>query len=259
MSNIHPTAIIEDGAEVHESTVIGPYSIVDSGAVIGAHCVIDSNVRIYSFTRLGDHNRVCHGVTLGSEPQDLGYTREKAKPLVIGHHNHFKEGVNISHGIKEDHGTVIGDHNYLMAYSHVGHDCVVGDHNIFANTATLAGHVTVEHHVFLSGQTATHQFSRIGAYSMIAGVTGVSQDVPPFVIADGHRAEIVGLNVVGLRRNGFSQEQRSAIKRAYRIYFKEGLKPKEALEQLKAGEPSDVISQIVRFIEGSKRGLINHR
>ncbi len=256
---IHPTAIIEDGAVVHASAVIGPYSIVESGAVIGAHCIIDSNVRIYGLTRLGDHNRVCHGATLGSEPQDLGYTRERARPLTIGDHNHFKEGVNISHGIKEDQGTVIGNQNYLMTYSHVGHDCVVGDHNIFANTATLAGHVTVEHHVFLSGQTATHQFCRIGAYSMIAGVTGVPRDVPPFVIADGHRAEIVGLNVVGLRRNGFSQEQRSAIKRAYRLIYKSGLTPKEALEQLRAEESSDEIARIIRFIEGSKRGLIDHR
>lgn len=259
MPNIHPTAIIEDGAEVHASAVIGPYSIIEKGAVVGADCVIDSNVRIYGFTRLGKKNRVCHGATLGSEPQDLGYTPDKGKPLVIGDHNHFKEGVNISHGIKEDHGTVIGDHNYLMAYSHVGHDCVVGDHNIFANTATLAGHVTVEHHVFLSGQTATHQFCRIGAYCMIAGVTGVPQDVPPFVIADGHRAEIVGLNLVGLRRNGFSQEQRSAIKRTYRLYYKSGLKPKEALERLKQEEGSEEVAQIVRFIEGSRRGLIGHR
>lgn len=259
MSNIHPTAIVEAGAEVHESAVIGPYSIVDAGAVIGEGCVIETNVRIFGMTRLGGFNRVCHGATLGAEPQDLSYAPERAKPLVIGSHNHFKEGVNISHGIKEDHGTVIGNHNYFMTYSHVGHDCIVGDHNIFANTATLAGHVEVEHHVFLSGHTATHQFCRIGAYAMVAGVSGVPQDVPPFVLADGHRAEIVGLNIVGLRRNGFSQEQRNAIKRAYRLIYKSGLKLVEVLEHLKTEEPSDPVAHIVRFIERSKRGLIDHR
>ena len=259
MPKIHPTAIVEDGAQVHESAIVGPYSIIDSGAVIGEGCVIESHVRIFGMARLGRGNRVCHGATLGAEPQDLSYSPERAKPLVIGDHNHFKEGVNISHGIKEDHGTVIGDHNYLMTYSHVGHDCVVGDHNIFANTATLAGHVQVEHHVFLSGHTATHQFCRIGAYSMVAGVSGVPQDIPPYVLADGHRAEIVGLNIVGLRRSGFTQEQRSAIKRAYRLIYKSGLKLAAALERLKSEEPSEAVDHIVRFIEGSKRGLIDHR
>ena len=259
MPHIHPTAIVEDGADVHESAVVGPYSIIDSGAVVGEGCVIETNARIFGMTRLGRFNRVCHGATLGAEPQDLSYAPERAKPLVIGDHNHFKEGVNISHGIKEDHGTVIGNHNYFMTYSHVGHDCIVGDHNIFANTATLAGHVEVEHHVFLSGHTATHQFCRIGAYAMIAGVSGVPQDVPPFVLADGHRAEIVGLNIVGLRRNGFSQEQRSAIKRAYRILYKSGLKQAEAVERLKTEETAEAVVHIVRFIESSKRGLIDHR
>ena len=259
MPNIHPTAIVDEGAEVHESAVVGPYSIIDAGAVVGEGCVIETNVRIFGMARLGRFNRVCHGATLGAEPQDLTYAPERAKPLVIGDHNHFKEGVNISHGIKEDHGTVIGHHNYFMTYSHVGHDCIVGDHNIFANTATLAGHVEVEHHVFLSGHTATHQFCRIGAYAMIAGVSGVPQDVPPFVLADGHRAEIVGLNIVGLRRNGFSQEQRSAIKRAYRILYKSGLKQAEAVERLKTEETAEAVVHIVRFIESSKRGLIDHR
>ena len=256
---IHTTAIVEPGASVHASVTVGPYSIVESGAAVGEGCVIDSNVRIYGFTHLGRFNRVCHGATLGSEPQDLGYIREKARPLVIGDHNHFKEGVNISHGIKEEHGTVIGDHNYLMAFSHVGHDCVVGDHNIFANTATLGGHVTVEHHVFLSGHTATHQFCRIGAFAMIAGVSGVPQDGPPYVIADGHRASIVGLNVVGLWRNGFSQAQRSAIKRAYRILYKSGLGQAEALARLESEQPSEEVLEIVRFVRASRRGVIGHR
>jgi UDP-N-acetylglucosamine acyltransferase len=254
---IHNTAIIEKGAQVHESVQVGPYSIVESGAIVGPDCVIDSCVRIYGATRMGRNNRVCHGATIGAEPQDLSYTPETSKPLTIGNFNHFKEGVNVSRGIKTEHGTRIGDHNYLMAYAHIGHDCTVGDHNIFANTATLAGHVDVENRVFLSGQTAVHQFCRIGTLSMIAGVSGVPQDVPPFVIADGHRAKIVGLNVVGLRRNDFTQEQRSTIKDVYRIIFRSKLRLAEALAKAEREHPSKETRQIVCFIESSHRGVIS--
>lgn len=259
MGNIHPTAIVEAGASVHESVSIGPYSIIEAGARIGEGCIIESQVRIYTATRLGRYNRVCHGATLGSEPQDLSYTPDKSRPLTVGDHNHFKEGVNISRGVKSEQGTVIGHHNYLMAYAHAGHDTVVGDYNIFANTATLAGHVEVEHHVFLSGHTATHQFCRIGAYALVAGVTGVPRDVPPYVIADGHRAEVVGLNLVGLRRQGFTQMQRNAIKRAYRVIYKSDLRLEAALQRLEAEDPGDEVRHIVRFFRASRRGVIPHR
>jgi UDP-N-acetylglucosamine acyltransferase len=255
--SIHPTAIIEDGALVDPTAQVGPYSIIESGAVVGPECIIESCVRIYGATRMGGGNRICHGVTLGAEPQDLSYTPEKSRPLTIGDHNHFKEGVNISRGVKTEEGTRIGSHNYFMSFSHAGHDCVVGDHNILANTATLAGHVEVEHHVFLSGQTAVHQFCRVGAYAMIAGVTGVPQDVPPFVIADGHRARIIGLNTVGLRRGGYSQEARSAIKAVYRLIFRSGLRLAEALVRAERRHPGPETEQIVRFIQSSRRGLIS--
>jgi UDP-N-acetylglucosamine acyltransferase len=255
--SIHPTAIIEEGARVHASVVVGPYSIVESGAVVGPGCVIESCARIYGATCMGSHNRICHGATIGSEPQDLGYRPEQGKPLTIGDHNHFKEGVNVSQGIKTERGTSIGSHNYLMAYSHVGHDCIVGDQNIFANTATLAGHVELEDRVFLSGQTAVHQFCRVGSLSMIAGVTGVPQDVPPFVIADGHRARIIGLNVVGLRRSNYTQKQRSTIKAVYRVIFRSGLPLAEALVKAGQDHPSPETSQIVRFFEASSRGVIS--
>ncbi len=255
--SIHPTAIIEDGAEVHPSVSIGPYSIVESGAVIGEGCRIESCVRIFGHTRMGAHNRVCHGATLGSEPQDLGYTPEKARPLVIGDHNHFKESVNISAGIKSAEGTRIGNHNYWMAFSHAGHDCIVGDHNIFANAATLAGHVEVEDRTFVSGQVAVHQFCRIGSYAMIAGVSGVPQDVPPFALADGHRARIIGLNVVGLRRNGFTQEQRSRIKAVYALVFRSGLRLTETLIRAENELPSEETRQIVQFVQSSRRGVIS--
>jgi UDP-N-acetylglucosamine acyltransferase len=208
---------------------------------------------------MGRHNRVCHGVVLGCEPQDLSFSPERGQPLVIGDHNHFKEGVNISRGIKSEAGTRVGSHNYLMAFAHIGHDCIVGDHNIFANTATLGGHVEVAHHVFLSGHTAVHQFCRVGAHALVAGVSGVPRDVPPFVLADGHRAQVVGLNLVGLRRNGFAPSQRERIKGAYRILYKSGLRPAEALARLEADEPTEEVRQIIEFVRHSRRGLIPHR
>ncbi len=242
---------------VHETASVGPYSIIEAGAVIGEGCLIESCVRIFAPTRLGTFNRVCHGATLGSESQDISFDPARARPLVIGDHNHFKEGVNISCGIKSAEGTRIGSHNYWMAYSHAGHDCVVGDHNIFANTATLAGHVEVQDYCFLSGQVAVHQFCRIGAYAMVAGVTGVPQDVPLFALADGHRARIVGLNVVGLRRGGFSQESRNRIKAVYRLVFRSGLRLVEALVRAETEHPGPETDQLVQFIQSSRRGIIS--
>lgn len=252
---VHPSAIIEAGAEVHPSAEIGPWSLIEAGAVIGADCRIESGVRIYGGTRLGARNRVCHGATLGSEPQDLSFTPARARPLVIGSDNSFREYVNISRGLKSDRGTRIGNRNYFMAYSHAGHDCLVGDDNILANTATLAGHVEMAHHCFVSGQVAVHQFARIGAYTMIGGLTGVTKDLPPFVLANGQRAVIVGLNLVGLKRNGFSSEQRARIKAVYRLIFRSGRRLADGLMEAQQRYPSDDTDAIITFIRASKRGV----
>jgi len=257
MSNIHPTAIVSDQARVDPSASIGPYCIVDAGAVIGPECVLDSHVRIYSPTRMGRGNRVCHAASLGSEPQDLTYTPDKARPLRIGDHNHFKEYVNISGGVKEEHGTVIGDHNYLMNGVHVGHDCVLGNHNIIAGNTVLSGHVELDHHAFLSGQVAVHQFCRIGAYVMVGGISGVNQDVPPYCMVNGQRARYLGLNLVGLKRNGFGPAQRSAIKQAYKTLFLSGLRQSEALQRIRADQAKPEVRAIIEFAEKSRRGLVS--
>ena len=260
MSNIHPTAIVGEAADIHPSAHIGPFCIVEDGAVIGPDCVLDSQVRIGPTVRLGHGNRACHGAVLGAEPQDLGFSPDKARPLVIGDHNHFKEHVVISCGVKDERGTRIGNHNYFMNGTHVGHDCLVGNHNILAPNTTLAGHVTLHDRCFLSGLVAVHQFCRIGNLVMIGGVSGVRQDIPPFSMANGQYARYVGLNRVGLRRNSFDAAQRSTIKRVHRLLFHPGLSLKSAIEALRelAGESSEA-AEILRFVEGSERGLIGTR
>lgn len=257
MSNIHPSAIVSDQAQVDPSAVIGPFCIVEAGAVIGPDCVLDSNVRIFGQTRMGRGNRVCHGAAIGAEPQDLTYSAEKAKPLTIGDHNHFKENVVISSGVKTEHGTEIGNHNYFMNAAHVGHDCILGDHNIFGPNAAVGGHVEIDHHAFLSGQVAIHQFCRIGAYVMVGGVSGVRQDIPPYCMVNGQYARFVGLNLVGLKRNGFSAEQRNAIKRAYRVLFRSGLRLSDALAQVREMADSPEVQGILAFIDKAERGLIS--
>ena len=257
MSNIHPTAIVSEQAQIDPSATIGPYCIVDAGAVIGPECILDSHVRVYSPTRMGRGNRVCHAAALGCEPQDLTYTPDKAKPLRIGDHNHFKEYVNISSGVKEDHGTVIGNHNYLMNNVHIGHDCVIGDHNIIGSGTGFSGHVSLDHHSFVSGHVAVHQFCRIGAYVMVGGVSGISQDVPPYCMASGQRARFVGLNLVGLKRNGFSAAQRQAIKQAYRTLFRSGLRHDNALQRIRSDMELPEIRAIIEFAENSRRGMVS--
>lgn len=259
MSAIHPTAIVEDGADVHASVRIGPYSIVESGAVIGEGCVIESSARIYGHTRMGRRNRVGHGAVIGAEPQDLKYTEEASRPLTIGDENRFKEGAHISRGVNTEAGTVIGDRNYFMGASHVGHDSRVGSDNVIGHGTALAGHVELEHHVVLGGVSAVHQFARVGAYAMMAGVSAVIQDLPPYLMAVGMPGRIHGINVVGLRRAGFSEERRREIKRVYRMVYRSGLRIDEALAALEAEEVSEDVERFIVFVRSSERGIASHR
>ncbi|MBK5970444.1 MULTISPECIES: acyl-ACP--UDP-N-acetylglucosamine O-acyltransferase [Thiorhodovibrio] len=252
--SVHPTAIVAPDADIHPSVSIGPFCIIGTGVRLGEGCVLDSHVRIEGAAQLGPGNRVCHGVTLGTEPQDIGFEPKLSKPLTIGANNHFKENVNISRGLKTEAGTCIGDHNYFMAFSHVGHDCCVGSHNILANTATLAGHVTLGDSNFLAGHVAVHQFCRIGDLCMIGGITGVAQDIPPFALANGQRARILGLNTVGLRRAGFDQAARSRIKAVYRVLFRSGLRLSDAMEQAETRYPGPETVQILAFIRAGDSG-----
>ncbi len=258
-NNIHPTALIDEDAELHPSVTVGPFCIIEGDVTIGEGCRIESGVRIFRGTRMGRDNRVCHGAMLGCEPQDLTFTPDNSRPLQIGDRNQFKEGVNISRGVKTEAGTIIGSDNYFMGNFHVGHDCILGDHNILGHGTVLAGHVTIANHVFISGVAAIHQFTYIGERVMIAGCAKVVKDIPPYTTGDGNPARIVGLNSIGLRRAGFPAATRLAIKRAYHTLYQSGLNIGQALALLKSQPQIPEVEQIIHFFERSTRGVTAHR
>lgn len=256
---IHPTALVDPRAQLHDSVEVGPYSIIEAAVVIGRGCKIESSVRIFQGTRMGENNRVYHGTVLGCEPQDLGFSTEKSRPLIIGSNNHFKEGVNISRGVKTEGGTQVGDNNYFMCGFHAGHDCHLGNHNVFGSNSTIAGHVELGDRIFISGLVAIHQFCFIGDYAMMAGCSKVVKDIPPYVTCDGNPARVVGLNSIGLRRAGIPADSRAAIKQAYKTIYHSDLNISQALAVLKANAATSETETIIRFFEQSERGVTTHR
>jgi len=257
--NIHPTAIVSPKAEIHPSAEIGPHTIIEQAVIIGEGSIIDSGVRIYQGTRIGRRNHIFHGSVLGCLPQDLGFDSGMDTWLDIADHNIFREGVNISRATSSEQPTRIGSDNYFMGNAHIGHDCQFGDHNIVVNGAVIGGHVQVGNRVFISGLVAIHQFCRIGDFAMLAGLAKIVKDVPPYVVADGNPASLIGTNVIGLRRNGFSSLQRCAIKRAYKIIHDYGLNTNSALESLEMEKNSLEICAIIDFFRMSQRGVLGHR
>jgi UDP-N-acetylglucosamine acyltransferase len=232
---------------------MGPYVIVEDDVTIGAGCEIASHAVIKSHTTLGSGNRVGEHAVLGGLPQDVKFRGETTR-LVIGDDNLIREFVTIHRAAGEGEATLLGSRNFLMIGVHVAHNCVVGDDNIFANGAALAGHITVEDHVFLSNNVGAHQFIRMGRYAMVGGKSKIVQDVLPFFTTDGNPARVRGLNSVGLRRAGFSTEARRALKEAYQLLFRRGLPLQEALQEMEsAGE--DNVRHLVNFIRGSQRGF----
>jgi UDP-N-acetylglucosamine acyltransferase len=256
MAQVHPTAVVHPDAQLHETVEIGPFSVIGPKVRIGAETRVGPHVVIEGRTTLGARNRVFQFSSLGAAPQDLKYGGEDTE-LVIGDENQIREFTTLHIGTAGGGGvTRVGHRNLFMASSHVAHDCVVGNGCILANSAALGGHVVVEDHVIFSGLTAVHQFTRIGKHAFVAGGAMVVMDVPPYCMAQGDRAELVGLNTVGLERHGFNEAQIGRIKEAYRILFRSKLQIAEALARLKAeygGQPE--IDHLVDFISQSKRGL----
>ncbi len=253
---IHPTAVVEPGAQVDPSCEIGPYAVVGPQVKLGARTVLAAHAVVTGHTTLGEGNRVFPHAVLGEIPQDLKY-RGEPTALVVGSRNTFRECVTVNLGTVQGGGvTTIGDGCLFMANSHVGHDCRVGDGAIIANSVALAGHVVLEDHVHMSGLAAAHQFCRIGRLSFVSGLTGVAMDVPPYCTAAGARAELVGLNTVGLQRGGMTEDQIARVKQAYKIVFRSNLGLAEALAQLEAelgAHPE--IAHFVAFLRASQRGI----
>jgi UDP-N-acetylglucosamine acyltransferase len=251
---IHPTAIVSEGAKICEGVTIAPYVVVEDDVVIGEGCEIASHVVIKQFTTIGKRNRIAENAVLGGLPQDVSFKGGKSF-LSIGDDNLIREFVTIHRGSGEGMTTQIGSRNFIMVGVHIAHDCVVGDDNIFANGVALAGHIQVEDHVFFSSNVGAHQFVRFGRYAMVGGKSKIVQDVLPFFITDGNPPYVHGLNIVGLRRAGFSLEQRQALKRAYTLLLRSGLMLEDALTVL-ARLKDDNVNHLINFIRGSKRGFI---
>lgn len=254
-SQIHPTAIIDPGAEVGADVVIGPYCVVGDKVVIGAGTTLQNHVTICGPTTIGQSNQFFAYTSIGQRTQDLKYAGEPTY-LEIGDHNVFREFCTVNRGTLPGTKTVVGSHNLFLSYCHIAHDCVVGSHVIFSNNGTLAGHVTVEDYVILGGLTAVHQFCRIGKHAITGGCSKIVQDVVPFTIADGNPARARGVNMVGLQRNGFSEEQVKAIRSAFKTLYRSKLNIGQALEALKGTGPDEHLQHLIAFVEGSKRGIV---
>lgn len=255
---IHATAIVHPSAQLADSVEIGPYAIIEEQVIIGKGTTIGPHAVIGKWTELGENNQIYHMASVGVAPQDLKYKGEECWTR-IGSGNVVREFATIHRGTVTGHAeTIIGNNNLFMAYSHVAHDCRVGNGNVFANAATLAGHVTVQDNVILGGLVAVHQFATIGSYAMLGGGTLVGLDIPPYMIAtSGKRdAKLRGLNLIGLKRRGFSEESIGNLKKAYKTLFMSGLKLADAISKIRAEIVGCAeVDNLLDFIEKSERGI----
>lgn len=253
MSNIHPTAIIDPTAKIDPSTHIGPYTVIGANVQIGKNnkigpfCVIEN-------TTMGDGNDIIASAFIGVKPQDLSYKDEPTR-VTMGDGNQIRECVTIHRSTKLDVPTKIGNYCLLMANSHVAHDCQLGDHIIVANSTGIAGHVVVEDRVVMSGMVGIHQFVRVGTMAMLSGGAMLPLDVPPYCIAQGERARLVGLNLVGMRRGGLTRETIMEIKRAYKTLFRSGKRLQDAMAELEAAHPCKEVQHMIDFCKNSPRGV----
>ncbi|WP_158903252.1 acyl-ACP--UDP-N-acetylglucosamine O-acyltransferase [Burkholderia sp. L27(2015)] len=260
-AKIHPTALIAPGAELDSSVEIGPYAVIGEHVRMGPGTKVGSHSVVEGHTTLGEDNRIGHFASIGGDPQDMKYQGEPTR-LEIGNRNTIREFTTIHVGTAQDTGvTHIGDDNWIMAYVHIAHDCHIGNHTIFSSNAQIAGHVSVGDWAILGGMCGVHQFVRIGAHSMLGGASALVQDLPPFVIAAGDKAEPHGVNVEGLRRRGFSADAIAVLRAAYRHLYKSGLSLDDAKVQLRAlaqqgGDGDEHVSALVNFIDTAKRGII---
>jgi UDP-N-acetylglucosamine acyltransferase len=254
MSNISPHAIIEDGATIGDNVEIGPFCFISKDAVIGEGTTIAQNTCIYGKTTIGKNNRIFSHAVLGSIPQDLKYAGEEVE-LIIGDNNTIREFTLFNPGTKGGGSvTRVGNNNLFMGYVHLGHDVIIGDHCILANAATLAGHVEMGNYAVIGGMTPIHQFVHIGDYAMVGGASALAQDVPPYCMAEGNRANLRGLNLTGLRRN-LERSDIDALKNAYRELFESGKPLKDIAAELLESSDNNHVKNICNFVLKTKRGI----
>jgi len=253
---IHPTAIVEPGAELGAGVKVGPYCVIGAKVKVGDGCQIQHHVTLEGPSTIGAENVFYAYASIGQQTQDLKYKGEPTY-LTIGNGNTFREFVTVHRSTGSETVTRIGNGGNFLAYSHVAHDCTVGDGVIFSNNGTLAGHVEVHDNAVIGGLTAIHQFCRIGRHAITGGCSKIVQDVPPFMIADGNPAVVRGINQIGLERHGFPEESIRRLREAYRLLYRSKLNVKQAVEEIRATlwGPAE-IEQLVTFIESSSRGII---
>ena len=254
---IHPTAIVHPQAKLGPAVQVGPYAVIDAGVELGADCVVGPHVYLTGLTQIGVGNHFHASCVIGDAPQDLKYKGEPTR-LVIGDHNVFREHVTVNRATTPQAATTIGSHNFIMASAHIGHNCAVGDHVIMANSAMLGGHAAVHDRALISGGCLVHQFSRVGTLAIMQGGSAISQDLPPFTLARGYN-RVCGLNVIGLRRAGFSPQERLELKKLYHALFRSGenLGAAVAAAREKFSSPSARI--MLEFIAMAKHGVCSAR
>ena len=257
---IDPSAIVAGTARVHPDAQIGPgavigeFCVIESDVVIGARTVLEPYVYVKRWTTLGERNEISAGTVLGTDPLDKNFTGERSY-LRIGNGNKIREHYTISRGTQPESVTEIGDGNYIMTSGHIAHNCRIGSNIVIASCALVAGHVEIEDQAFLSGGVVVHQFSKIGRLAMIGGNTRVNSDVPPFFLYAGFNVEAKGLNLVGLKRAGFKHSDVSALKKAYQLLYRSGLKLQDALARIETEIPTPETLHLVAFIRRSERGI----
>ena len=256
MNNIHKTAIIEDGAILGENVTVGAYTIIGKDVKIGDGTVIDSHTVIAGKTTIGKNNHIFSHASIGTIPQDLKFNPNDDVELIIGDNNKIREYTLFNPGTITGHSkTVIGNNNLFMGYTHVAHDCVIGNNSIFANGVTLAGHVECGDFVVIGGLTPIHQFCKIGTGVMVGGASAVAQDIPPFCLAEGNKALVKGLNLVGLRRRLENREDVDALKHAYRELFNMRRTLQEAALHLYENNKNPYVKEMANFVLNTKRGI----
>jgi UDP-N-acetylglucosamine acyltransferase len=257
-AHLSSTARVDRGAIVGPGTRIGEFCVIESDVVIGARCLLEPYVYVKRWTTMGDDNEISAGTVLGTDPLDKAFTGQRSY-LILGNRNQIREHYTISRGTRPESKTIIGDGNYIMTSGHIAHECVLGDNVVIASCALIAGYAEIEDQAFISGGVVVHQQSKIGRLAMIGGNTRVNLDAPPFFLYSGFDIEPQGLNLVGLKRAGFSGERIQCLKTAYRLLYRSGLPLQEALEKIETELASAETSHLVRFIRGSKRGICRPR